>query len=219
MRRYETIIILDPDLSEDQRSAIMERTTEVIPQQGGFLAFVDEWGARQLASEIKTKDRGYYVRFDFCGDGAVINEMERFYRIDDGVLKYMTVLTNEAPDLERVKEEIAQVESEKAKAEAKAAEEAQARAEAEAAAEMPVEAEAPAQEHKPAEAETAQDAETPAEAEAPVEAEMPAADELPATAETQAAAEQIEVPEESAPPETESVVDEAVQTDSEEEKK
>jgi len=207
MRRYETLIILDPDLSEDQRSVVMERTKEVIPQQGGFLAFVDEWGARPLAYEIKKKDRGYYVRFDFCGDGAVINEIERFYRIDDGVLKYMTVLTDEAPDLERVKEEIAQVESEKAKAEAKAAEEAQARAEAEAAAEMPVEDEAAAQEQ------------TPAEAEAPVEAQTPAGDEAPATNEAQAGAEPIEVPEESASPETESVVDEAVQTDSEEEKK
>ena len=52
MRRYETIVILDPDLSKDQRSVVMQRTEEVIPQQGGYLAFIDEWGAKQLAYEI-----------------------------------------------------------------------------------------------------------------------------------------------------------------------
>jgi small subunit ribosomal protein S6 len=116
MRRYETIIILDLDLSEDQRSSVLQRTKEVIPQQGGFLAFFDEWGARQLAYEIKKKERGYYVRFDYCGTGAVVDEMERFYRIDDRVLKYMTVLTDEAPDLDSVKAEIETAETEKAKA-------------------------------------------------------------------------------------------------------
>ena len=85
MRRYETFIILDPDISEDQRSVVLQRTSDVIQQQDGFLAFIDEWGSRQLAYEIKKKARGYYVRFDFCGSGAVVNEMERNYRIDISV--------------------------------------------------------------------------------------------------------------------------------------
>jgi small subunit ribosomal protein S6 len=72
MRRYETITILDPDLSEDQRTAVFSRLQELIPQQGGLLAFVDEWGSRQLGYEIKKRERGYYVRFDYCGTGAVV---------------------------------------------------------------------------------------------------------------------------------------------------
>jgi small subunit ribosomal protein S6 len=127
MRRYETITILDPDLSEDQRTAVFSKLQELIPEQGGFLAFVDEWGSRQLGYEIKKRERGYYVRFDYCGTGAVVDEIERLFRIDDRVLKYMTVLTDDNPNLDGVKEEIAAAEAEKAKIEeAKAAEAAEA---------------------------------------------------------------------------------------------
>jgi small subunit ribosomal protein S6 len=117
MRRYETFIILDPELSEDQRSLVLDRVKEQIPQQGGLLAFIDEWGARRLAYEIKKREQGYYVRFDFCATGAVVDEMERFFRIDDRVLKYMTVLTDTNPDIDSIKEEIAKAKIEEAKTE------------------------------------------------------------------------------------------------------
>jgi small subunit ribosomal protein S6 len=107
MRRYETIIITDPDLSPEQRGPLLERVADVINQGDGYLALTDEWGARKLAYEIKKRDRGYYIRFDFCGTGAMVNEMERFFRIDDRVLKYMTVLLDKAADIEKIKEEIA----------------------------------------------------------------------------------------------------------------
>ena len=123
MRRYETIIITDPDLSPEQKDPVLERVADVINQGDGYLALTDEWGARKLAYEIKKRDRGYYIRFDFCGTGAVVNEMERFFRIDDRVLKYMTVLLDKAADIEKIKEEIAAAQSkaEKAKEEAEAA--------------------------------------------------------------------------------------------------
>ena len=92
MRRYETIVIIDPDLSEENRAQVLERTTDLIPKEGGFLIMLDEWGNRKLAYEIKKKVRGYYVRIDYCGMGPLVDEMERFFRIDDKVLKFMTVL-------------------------------------------------------------------------------------------------------------------------------
>jgi small subunit ribosomal protein S6 len=124
MRRYETIIITDPDLSAEEREPVLQRVTDVVNQGDGYLALTDEWGARKLAYEIKKKDRGYYLRFDFCGTGAVVNEMERFFRIDDRVLKYMTVLLDETADIEKIKEEIAETQSkaEVAKKKAEAAE-------------------------------------------------------------------------------------------------
>ena len=123
MRRYETIIITDPDLSAEQRDPILQRVADVVNQGDGYLALTDEWGARKLAYEIKKKDRGYYIRFDFCGTGAVVNEMERFFRIDDRVLKYMTVLLDKSVDMEKIKEEISasQKEAEKAAEQAAAA--------------------------------------------------------------------------------------------------
>jgi small subunit ribosomal protein S6 len=107
MRRYETIIITDPDLSTEQREPIFKRVEDVISQENGYLALTDDWGARKLAYEIKKKQRGYYTRFDFCGTAAAVDEMERFFRIDDRVLKYMTVLLDKAADIEKIKEEIA----------------------------------------------------------------------------------------------------------------
>ncbi|MGD1969871.1 MAG: 30S ribosomal protein S6 [Desulfobacterales bacterium] len=107
MRRYETIVIMDPDLSDEQRQPVVNRVQDVINQENGYLALTDEWGTRKLAYEIKKKPRGYYTRFDFCGTSAIVDEIERFFRIDDRVLKYMTVLLDKSADIEKVKEEIA----------------------------------------------------------------------------------------------------------------
>ena len=161
MRRYETIIIADPDLSAEQRDPILQRVSDVVKEGDGSLALTDEWGARKLAYEIKKKNRGYYIRFDFCGTGAVVSEMERFFRIDDRVLKYMTVLLDKDADIEKIKEEIAAAQSlaEKAKEQAEAA-----------AAAMPSE--------KPAEAQT-EATEIPTPAEETAEAQTEAAEISP----------------------------------------
>jgi len=112
MRRYETIFIVDPDLSEEDRTPIFSRLNDLIPQEGGFLVMQDDWGSKRLAYEIKKKHRGYYVRLDYCGTGAVVDEMERFFRIDDRVLKYMTVMLEKDVDVDSVKEEMARAASE-----------------------------------------------------------------------------------------------------------
>ena len=110
MRRYETIFIADNDLSEEDRSPIFEKLKDLIQQHGGLLVMVDEWGSKKLAYEIKKKARGYYVRLDYCGSGILVNEIERFFRIDDRILKFMTVLLDKDVDIETVKEEIARIE-------------------------------------------------------------------------------------------------------------
>jgi len=113
MRRYETIVIIDPDLSNEQRLPIFEKLKDLIARQDGFLVVVDEWGDKRLAYEIKKRSRGYYVRLDFCGTGALVNEMERFFRIDDSILKYMTVLLDKDADVERIREQMAEAETSK----------------------------------------------------------------------------------------------------------
>ena len=69
MRRYEQIVILDSDLSEDERSPVFGRLKELIPQYKGFLIDIDEWGQKKMAYEIKKKPRGYYAQVNFCGFG------------------------------------------------------------------------------------------------------------------------------------------------------
>lgn len=121
MRRYETIFIIDNDLSKEERSPIFEKLKDLIQQHNGLQVMVDEWGTKRLAYEIKKKARGYYVCLDYCGSGTLVNEIERFFRIDDRVLKYMTVVLDKDVDIENVKEEIAKAEEAKA-AQAKAEE-------------------------------------------------------------------------------------------------
>ncbi len=117
MRRYETIVILDPDISEDGRAPVFDRISDTISQGNGFLVLRDDWGNRKLAYEIKKKPRGFYTRFDFCGTGTIVDEIERFCRIDDRVMKYLTVLIDEAADVDKLKEEAERAESEKKNAE------------------------------------------------------------------------------------------------------
>ena len=111
MRRYETIVITDPDLSDEKQASFSERIQEIISQQGGFLIEFDVWGNRKLAYEIRKKNRGYYIRIDYCGTGKAVDEMERFFRIDDRSIKYMTILLEKNADVEALKEMLAEKET------------------------------------------------------------------------------------------------------------
>ena len=134
MRRYETIFILDPDAPEEQRGSVFGRLTDLMGQKAGLQVALDEWGAKKLAYEIKKKHRGYYVRLDYCGGGELVDEIERFFRIDDRILKYMTIVLDKDADIEQVKQEMADAAAKVEAAAAKAAE-AMAAAEEKAAAE------------------------------------------------------------------------------------
>lgn len=113
MRRYETIVIIDPDLSEEDRTGLLDRIKEIIPQQNGVFLQEDLWGVKKLAYEIKKKPRGYYARVDYCAMGPAVSELERFCRIDDRVMKYLTVQLASDVDAEQIK---AQIEAEQANA-------------------------------------------------------------------------------------------------------
>lgn len=111
MRRYETVVILNPDISGEDRDSFFEKIKDMIPREGGFLVAVEEWGIQKLAYEIGKKTRGHYSRFDYCGTGRLVSELERFFRIDDRTLKYLTVLLEEQADVESLKQQTAQAEA------------------------------------------------------------------------------------------------------------
>jgi small subunit ribosomal protein S6 len=160
MRRYETIVILDPDISEDGRAPVFDRISDTISQGNGFLVLRDDWGNRKLAYDIKKKPRGYYTRFDFCGTGTIVDEIERFCRIDDRVMKYLTVLIDEAADVDKLKEEAERAESEKKNAEIAKAQTADKPSPSDVPADAPQEAPAGVPE-SPTQAAEAQAAESP----------------------------------------------------------
>lgn len=111
MRRYETVFIIDPDASADQRTAVLERINSEIEKYQGVLLQHDEWGLRKMAYPVRKKPRGYYILTDYCGNGQIVSEIERFFKIDDSVMKYMTVQTAEDVDPEQAKAEIAEAKT------------------------------------------------------------------------------------------------------------
>jgi small subunit ribosomal protein S6 len=201
MRRYETFVIIDPDLSQDIRDQVIARVEELIAQMDGFLAFTDDWGERKMAYEIKKKARGYYVRFDYCALPSLVNEIERFFRIDDRALKYMTVLLDKDADLEKIKEEKVAAESnaaeEKAVAETQEEVKTAPAEEAEVNRDKAIEADAPSSEadapSSEADAPSSEADAPPSEADAPPsEADAPPSEaDAPSTAETDSEAATI----------------------------
>jgi small subunit ribosomal protein S6 len=91
MRRYETIVILKPSLGEAENQTIIDRTTGTIAEFGGSIVKIDKWGLRKTAYPINKETQGYYVYLQYAGMPAGVDEMERVFRIDDSVLKFLTV--------------------------------------------------------------------------------------------------------------------------------
>ncbi len=105
MRRYETICIADPDASDENRISLFDKIKSLIAQEKGILVDFDEWGNRQLAYEIRKKTRGYYVCITYGGTGELVEELERNFRLDDRVLKFMTILLEKDVDSEKLQQE------------------------------------------------------------------------------------------------------------------
>jgi len=91
MRRYETIAILKPSLGEAENQAIIDRTVGTIEEFGGSIVKIDKWGLRKTAYPIDKETQGYYVYLQYAGLPAGVLEMERVFRIDEKVMKFLTV--------------------------------------------------------------------------------------------------------------------------------
>ena len=107
MRRYETILIAHVDLSEDELSSLITRYGGIVTGQKGILVKVDRWGKRRLAYMIGKQARGFYILMDYAGVSDVVDELERNLKIDDKILKFMTILKAEKVDREALEKEIA----------------------------------------------------------------------------------------------------------------
>ncbi len=111
MRRYEQIYILRPALSEDEISRVVENTNQLILDDGGAVIFLNKWGMRKLAYPIKKEIQGYYILCDFAATPDVVSEIERKFRIDDAVLKYLTVRVSDTISAEEISTAISEAEA------------------------------------------------------------------------------------------------------------
>ncbi len=105
MRQYETTFILRPNLGEDQFTEIIERTCGIITGDGGVIIDTDRWGIKRLAYEIKKEVQGYYVCLNYAAPGTTILELERIFRIDDRVLRFLTIKLADSIDADGISKE------------------------------------------------------------------------------------------------------------------
>lgn len=87
MRRYEMMVILDPDLEERTVAPSLDKFLNVIRQGGGTVENVDIWGRRKLAYEIKKKSEGIYAVVDMTTEPAVAKELDRQLNLNEAVLR------------------------------------------------------------------------------------------------------------------------------------
>lgn len=90
MRNYETLFILQAS-DQEAIKANIEKFTGVIENGGGVVENVDEWGRRKLAYPINKINEGYYTLINFKANTELPKELERVFRITDGVMRFMVI--------------------------------------------------------------------------------------------------------------------------------
>ena len=89
MNQYEVLYLITPELDEETNKAVIEKFAGIIAANGGEIVKQDEWGKRRLAYAIDYKTEGYYVLVDFNAAPTLPAELERNFRNDERILRYM----------------------------------------------------------------------------------------------------------------------------------
>lgn len=88
---YETVTILKPDLSEEGVKKVSEKVAEIVNRLSGKGPALKDLGKRQLAYRIAKQTRGHYLQLNYGGNGKVVDELERFLRLSEDVIRFLTV--------------------------------------------------------------------------------------------------------------------------------
>lgn len=115
MSLYETVFILDPQLKAPEIEEFVKKFMNFITNHGGEIVNKDEWGKRRLAYEINRKQYGYYVLLRFNGPGQIVALLEREYRLNEMVIRYLTIKVD--PKALKMEEELERNKREQEKSE------------------------------------------------------------------------------------------------------
>lgn len=95
MNRYESVFIAKPTITDEELEAIIEKITTIITADKGTIEKIEKMGIKRLAYEIKKNKEGFYVIIEFTAEPEKIDELERFYRIKDEIIKFLTIRKDE----------------------------------------------------------------------------------------------------------------------------
>lgn len=89
MNSYEALYVITPELDEQTNQAVLDKFAAIITDNGGEIVKTDVWGKRRLAYAINYKTEGFYVLVDFNGASELPRELERNFKNDERILRYM----------------------------------------------------------------------------------------------------------------------------------
>ncbi len=95
MTKYELAVVVNAQLEEEGRNAVVEKVKALIERFGGQITKVDDWGKKRLAYEIQKMKEGYYYFIQFDAETSAPAEIESRMRIMDGVIRYLCVKQDE----------------------------------------------------------------------------------------------------------------------------
>ena len=90
MNNYETVFIATPVLSDVQVKEVLDKFQGVITENGGQIVNAEAWGLKKLAYAIQKKTTGYYFLIEFAGEGDLIEKLEKQYRRDERVIRFLS---------------------------------------------------------------------------------------------------------------------------------
>ena len=95
MRVYEELFIVRPDATPEEIAPLIEQLKSIITAQGGTLDKQENWGVRRLAYKLKKHTEGQYILLVFTAEASAVHELERRLRVNDMVVKFITVRIDE----------------------------------------------------------------------------------------------------------------------------
>lgn len=98
MNRYETIIVINPNLEAEDVERIVSDVQEIISGSGGIVGKVHNWGKKRLAYDVQGHRDGIYVLIYFEAEPTLIQTLARHFGLTERVIKYMTVKSEEPPE-------------------------------------------------------------------------------------------------------------------------
>jgi len=107
LREYELTVIARGDLPEGESAKLLTRYEKLMEKDGGEILKRDDWGLKKMSFVVKKQARGHYVSYDFVGQSENLSEIERLMRIDDNVLRYLSVRVGENVDVAARKAQLA----------------------------------------------------------------------------------------------------------------
>lgn len=119
---YESAVLINAALDDEQIDAIISRIKETIMNNGGEIKETENWGRKRLAYMVKKSKIGYYIIFRFEAPSGIVSKLERFYSLDEYILRFLTIRLdsdalqqlekNKVQPLAEVQEEIVPLETE-----------------------------------------------------------------------------------------------------------